>query len=76
MARIGEFAGPSVEFGVPLSFVHPKDNNFLKAQFHPFLLDPRLKLTDKQRRELQKEIEDLFGLLQLIDFLDQFSGQG
>ncbi len=41
--------------------------------FHPYLLDPKLKLTEKQRRELQEEIEQLFGLAQLIDFLDQFS---
>jgi len=74
VARIGEFAGPSTEFGLPLSFIHPTDNGFLKAQFHPLLLDPRLKLTDKQRRDLQREIEELFGLAQLIDFLEQFSG--
>lgn len=63
MARMGSFAGPSEQYGIPLSFVHPVDNDFLKAQFNPILLDPRWKLTDKQRRELQQKADDLTGLL-------------
>lgn len=62
MARMGTFAGASEEYGRPLSYIHPKDNDFAKARFHPILLDPRLKLTDKQRRKLQEQIDDLAGL--------------
>ncbi len=62
MARMGTFAGASEEFGRPLSFIHPRDNDFEKARFHPILLDPRLKLTNKQRRRLQEQIDDLAGL--------------
>jgi hypothetical protein len=62
VARMGTFAGASEAYGVPLSFIHPADNDFAKARFHPILLDPRLKLTNKQRRRLQGEIDDLAGL--------------
>jgi hypothetical protein len=62
MARMGTFAGASEVYGLPLSYIHPKDNDFAKARFHPILLDPRLKLTDKQRRSLQEKIDDLAGL--------------
>jgi len=65
MARMGAFAGPSAAYGQPLSFIQPKDNDFSKAKFHPSLLDPRLKITNKQRRELQREMDDLAGLLSL-----------
>jgi hypothetical protein len=65
MARMGAFAGPSEPYGAPLSYIHPADNDFSKAKFHPSLLDPRLKLTNKQRRELQRDIDDLAGLLAL-----------
>ena len=65
MARMGNFAGPSEPYGQPLSFIHPRDNDFAKARFHPVLLDPRLKLTNKQRREMQREIDDLAATLQL-----------
>jgi hypothetical protein len=59
---MGTFAGASEQYGVPLSFIHPKDNDFAKARFHPLLLDPRLDLTNKQRRQLQLKIDDLAGL--------------
>jgi hypothetical protein len=65
MARMGKFAGPSEAYGPPLSYIHPVDNDFAKAKFHPSLLDPRLKITNKQRRELQRELDDLAGLLAL-----------
>jgi hypothetical protein len=63
MARMGKFAGPSEAYGPPLSYIHPADNDFAKAKFHPSLLDPRLKITNKRRRELQREADDLAGLL-------------
>jgi len=65
MARMGNFAGPSEPYGQPLSFIHPRDNDFAKARFHPILLDPRLKLTNKQRREIQREVDDVAATLQL-----------
>ena len=65
MARMGVFAGPTEQYGVSLSFVHPKDNDFAKARFDPLLLDPRLRLTDKQRREIQAEIDQYVAILQL-----------
>jgi hypothetical protein len=71
---MGKFAGPSEKYGQPLSFIHPKDNDFAKAKFHPMLLDPRLKITNKQRRELQRDMDDLAGLLALGR--DKFSGTG
>lgn len=65
MARMGNFAGPSEQYGVPLSFIHPKDNDFAKARFNPILLDPRWKMTDKQRRELQQKADDLAKMMAL-----------
>lgn len=65
MARMGTFAGPSEQYGPTLSFVQPADNDFQKARFHPSLLDPRLKINNKRRRELQREMDDLRGLLEL-----------
>lgn len=69
MARIGSFSGPSEEYGVPLSFVHPPDNDFSKARWSPELLDPNLKLTDEERQRLQDEIDDLFGLGKWTEYL-------
>lgn len=65
MARMGRFAGATEEYGVPLSFVHPVDNDFAKARFSEILLDPKYKLTDRQRRELQQQIDELTALLRL-----------
>lgn len=65
MSRMGNFAGPSEQYGVPLSFIHPKDNDFAKARFNPILLDPRWKMTDKQRRELQQKADDLAKMMAL-----------
>lgn len=62
---MGRFAGPSEPYGQPLSYIHPADNDFSKARFNPILLDPRLKLTNKQRRKMQEEIDNLAGLLKL-----------
>jgi hypothetical protein len=70
---MGNFTGPSEQYGVPLSFIHPKDNDFAKAKFNPILLDPRWKLTDKQRRELQQKADDLAGLMGYGR--DKFSGK-
>jgi hypothetical protein len=63
MARMGQFAGPSEPYGQPLSYIHPADNDFAKARFNPILLDPRLKLTNAQRRRLQEKADNLTALL-------------
>lgn len=65
MARMGQFAGAGEQYGGPVSFVHPVDNDFERARFSPELLDPRLKLTNAQRRKLQREIDDTFYFLGL-----------
>jgi len=65
MVRMGTFAGPSASYGQPLSFIQPADNDFSKAKYHPTFLDPRLKMTGKQRRDLQSDMNDLAGLLVL-----------
>jgi len=62
---MGNFAGPSEQYGLPLSFIHPVDNDFAKARFHPILLDPRWKLTDKQRRDIQEKADDTAAILAL-----------
>ena len=56
---MGQFAGPSEPYGQPLSYIHPTDNDFAKARFHPIFLDPRLKLTNKERRRLQAKADKL-----------------
>lgn len=66
MARMGVFAGPTEEYGLPLSFVHPADNDMAKARFQTLLLDPRLDLTNRQRREIQQEIDQLSAVFRLI----------
>ncbi len=72
MARIGAFSGPSEEYGVPLSFVHPVDNDFSRAKWSPQLLDPSLKLTDEERQALQDEIDSLFALGKLVENLPKY----
>jgi hypothetical protein len=62
---MGTFAGASEQYGAPISFVHPADNDMAKARFNPLLLDPRFDLTDKQRREIQQEIDEFTALLKL-----------
>lgn len=60
MARIGEFFSGITRFGDPLSVVHPPDNQFPK--FDPELLNME-GLTERQRRELQDQIDELFAAL-------------
>ena len=71
MARSGSFLGPSEIFGVPLSVVHPPDNNVAGSQFHPLLRDPALGLDDERMREMQKEIMGLLSVLQITRDLPQ-----
>jgi hypothetical protein len=61
VARVGDFFGAAEKFGFPLSVVHPTDNKF--PQFDP-QLDAQKGLSDKQKRELQDQINELFAVLQ------------
>lgn len=63
MARIGSFSGGGDLYGRPLSIVHPKDNNVDGARYSEVLRSASLKLTDVQRDDLQREIDDLFNAL-------------
>lgn len=65
MARIGAFGGPSDEYGAPLSYIQPPDNDFAKSLYDPALLDPRLHLTQAQKDDLQAEIDQIYALLEL-----------
>lgn len=64
-ARIGQFSGPTELYGTPLAIIHPPDNNVDATKFHDALKDPGLKLTDKQRDDLQQQILELSALFQL-----------
>lgn len=63
MARSGQFSGPSVPFGQTVGIVHPVDNNVLASKYHQILTDASLNLTEEQREELQREIDELLALL-------------
>jgi hypothetical protein len=63
MARMGSFAGGGNLYGEPLSIIHPPDNNVDAARYAPELLDKSLKLTEAQREELQKQVDELYGVL-------------
>jgi hypothetical protein len=65
VARVGSFLGPTQAYGAPLSVVHPSDNDFTKSKYHPSLLDPKLKLTQEELDEIQKEILELLRTLQV-----------
>jgi hypothetical protein len=47
--------------------VHPPDNDFTKAKWSKELLDPKLKLTDEERRKLQEEIDQILALEKLTE---------
>lgn len=60
---MGQFSGGNKLYGAPLSIVHPPDNNVDAARYAPELLDPSLKLKEKQREELQDRIDELYGVM-------------
>lgn len=47
--------------------MHPPDNDFTKAKWSKELLDPKLKLTDEERRKLQEEIDQILALEKLTE---------
>lgn len=62
LARIGSFSRGTVEYGLPLSFVKPPDNN-PGSKFSPGLNDPSLKLTEQEKEDLQDRIDELSAVL-------------
>ena len=69
MARIGAFAGSSEAYAQPLSYIQPIDNDFSKSRYADQLNDPRLHLTEEQKRRLQEEIDQLLAIQQTVDDL-------
>lgn len=56
MARVGSFAGPSFDFGAPLSVIAPPDNVF--PRFDPDIAaEPGL--SEAEMRELQDQVNEL-----------------
>lgn len=63
MARTGQFFGTSLQFGEPLSVVHPPDNDVARAQFDEDLWAENLTL--EEMYQLQQELNDLYGTMVL-----------
>ena len=65
MARMGNFSGATETYGVPLSYIHPKDNDFGKAKYHEIIQDARFGLNTKQKNAAQREVDEVFAALQV-----------
>lgn len=59
--RQGQFSRTTHSFGASLDVVKSR-NNDPGSVIPPELLDAALKLTDQQRQELARDIQDLFNL--------------
>jgi hypothetical protein len=59
--RSGEFSRMTVQYGTALAFVKPRNNNY-GSVVPSELLDPSLDLTEGQRRDLARDVQDLFEL--------------
>lgn len=59
--RMGSFSRVSHEYGASLSVVKPPDNN-PGSIIPPELMDPALKLTEEEQRELAQRIADLYAI--------------
>lgn len=62
IARRGSFTKAGVDYGIPLSFVHPQDNK-MPGPFIPELQNAALSLTLTQQQDLQDRIDDLYQTL-------------
>lgn len=59
---MGNFSGPTVAFGQPLSTIQPLDNRF--PRFDPLLMsDP--DVSAKDREDLQRQIDEVAAALEL-----------
>jgi len=65
MARTGQYSGPTELYGVPLSVIHPPDNDVQSSKYFSGLKDPSLNLTEEQMNDLQQQILELTALMKL-----------
>lgn len=65
MARMGNFSGATEQYGQPMSFIHPADNDFGKAKYHEIIQDARFGLNTKQMNQAQEETNEVFAVLQV-----------
>ena len=67
MPRQGQFSGATHVYGQPLSVVKPPDNNVAKyrysAELEQYAKDH--KLTQREKDELQRQIEELYAVWQI-----------
>ena len=63
MARQGEFSGGSQPYGTPISVVKAPDNK-PGSPYAPELSDATLKLTEEQKREIQRRIDELTAVIE------------
>lgn len=63
MARMGSFSGGGTFYGAAMDVIHPPDNNVDAARYAPQLLSKGLGLTERQREELQDQVQELYGVL-------------
>ena len=66
MARTGQFSGPTEPFLLPVSVLKPPNNAKAGIEFSKELDDFTKDLTDNEKYELQKDIEDIYALLDQI----------
>lgn len=66
MARTGQFSGPTEPFLLPVSVLKPPNNARTGIEFSEELDDFATKLSDNEKYELQKDIEDIYALLEQI----------
>lgn len=66
MARSGQFSGPTEPFLNPISVLKPPNNAKAGIEFAPELDDFTKTLTENEKYELQKDIEDIYALIQQI----------
>lgn len=59
--RIGSFSRTTHVYGQSLSVVHPPDND-PGSVIPPELLDPSLRLSEKEQHELAQRIADLYAI--------------
>jgi hypothetical protein len=66
MARTGQFSGPTEPFLLPVSVLKPPNNARAGIEFSEELKDFTADLSESEKYELQKDIEDIYALLEQI----------
>lgn len=65
MPRMGQFSGSTHVYGQPLSVIKPPDNRIPLYNADLLKYSADMHLTVAQRDELQRQIEEMYGVLQL-----------